>query len=433
MIKTIKPSILFFIILFGISINIFAQTFEDAYKPFWYIRDFGASSSAMAFNTTAFSSGISALATNPANMGLSKQNEILLSFQNGYFNQNSKLKFDNNYTSTSNDYFRFDGFGFLYSVPVYRGSLVFGLSYAPSTQYHTLLNYSGSFKNDDYYEDYYFKEEIKETGSLNALRLGTSLEYRKNLFIGFSVNSYNGFREYNFIGFDTLFTDNSQLGAYETFEPNFRGWNMTFGTLYKFSYFKWGFSASTPLKLKVREEGNISWFYREPQYEESESNAYGPIEYEIKLPWKISSGISFLHDDLEITMDFSTINWHGLEFSSDIVDSISIDPAINNEIHTNLKNTIEFGFGLYFPVFNAFNLQLGYRIIPRPFFDLGKEEKNLNLFGIGTEFFLDNQIKINLAYQLLLGRKSIYNSFFETTTTQKYQDHQFTISTSLMF
>ncbi len=47
-----------------------AQSFEDALRPFWYFRSFGASSFALTNNNTATSKDISSISTNPANLGI---------------------------------------------------------------------------------------------------------------------------------------------------------------------------------------------------------------------------------------------------------------------------------------------------------------------------------------------------------------------------
>lgn len=439
----VKRALIFSIFLFcefNVSSTATAQCLEDALRPFWHARGFGSSALALAYNNTAIANDPYAISANPANLGLVQTTNAFLSFQYGLFNQYGKLE-DNKDIPKEDKYFRYDGLGFIYPVPVYKGSLVFGLAYVPSIQYNHNLKSEGMVSAIVNSETFgvFLKHNINELGTLYSFRLGSSVEFKKNLFLGLSLNVYNGYREYKYTGIDIDTTDAFDYTTYirkESIKPDYNGWNINFGALYSSQRFKFGVRISTPLKLKVHEESRFDWLESRDDPPDTNGIDLYDIDYKTTFPLEFASSLAFTFYDITIAFDFATRDWGGINFESNLYTDTTftekIDPGINDNIRLNLRTTTDFGIGLIIPLNEKLTAKLGYRIIPRPYYDLPDDEKRITLLGFGMEGFFENQIIVGISYQLLMGRQSTYNEYFETTTSQRFQEHQFTISTSIL-
>jgi len=275
---------------------------------------------------------------------------------------------------------------------------------------------------------------------MNSLQFGTSVEFKKNLFMGLSVNFYRGYRNYKYTGTDI---DTEDIYTYynyvrhETIKPDYTGWNINAGILYCSSYFKFGTRISSPLKLNVHEKSQIDSTTIFDDLTESSGFIPYDLKYKTKFPIEIASSIAFTFYDITIAFDIATRDWGNINFKSNLYTDTTftekIDPAINDDIRLNLRTTTDFGIGLLIPFWSTLSVQLGYRIIPRPYYKLTDNEKYITLMGLGLEGIIEDQIMLDLSYQISMGRQSIENTYFGTYTTQLIQEHQFTISTSLLF
>ena len=412
-----------------------AQSFEDALKPFWYPRGFGASSSSLSFNNTGITRDFTSVSANPANLGLVRRSNAFLSFQAGEFDQYGTLE-SNNELFGKDSYFRFDGFGIVYPVPVYQGSLVFGVAYVPVFQYKYLLSAEGmvSLGADTAIS---LKHTLQESGSLYSLRFAGAVELMRDLFLGLSINLYNGYRNSEYTGIDR---DTYDLYYYdyfrrtENFDPSYSGWNISLGMLYNSPLFKLGLKIATPIMLKVKEKSEFTEFETYDDQSDSSWITTYSIPYDITYPFDISAGIAFSLLNYSITLDAAIHMWDGIKFKSNLYDGeIHIDPGINNDLESELHTTMDYGIGFIIPITVTSKAQIGLRVIPRPYNNLSNNEKNINILGIGFENLFENQISVGLSYQLVTGNQTIYNNYFGTATSQSFQDHQFTISTSILF
>jgi hypothetical protein len=425
--------------IFLFSTNINSQTFEDALRPFWYFKSFSSASSALCNSNLATYHGILTTLSNPANLGLANHSSALLSLQYGILNQNSKLENNNYYISDNDKYFRFDGFGLIYPVPVYQGNFTLALSYAPSAQYNYILKTEGW---DEYEGDsLYLSHNITETGILNTLSFGASVEFQKNVFIGFGLNVHNGFRDYSYAGVDIDTMDTFTYSKYtrnEYIKPNYEGWNLNFGILYQSSPLKLGFRFSTPLNLEVHEKSRIeSVEIFDNKSKETESIPFD-LKYKTKFPMEIAGGIAFTFLKVTLSLEFTNRDWGNINFKSpniytDTTNTTLLSSIINEDIRLHLKSTTDWNISLTAPIQENILIYLGYRNIPRPYYDLKDNEKNVSVMGIGSDITIENKVVIGLSYQISMGRQSIYNNYFKTSTTQKFQEHHFTLSTSILF
>ncbi len=435
----------FFIVMLSVfSISLLpAQTFEDALRPFWTIRGFGASSFAVT-NGSTFSRDVSSLSLNPANLATLQRPAAYMAFQYGLFDQEGQLVPNARTSEKSENYFRHNGFGFAYPVEVYQGSFVLGFAFAPSAQYNNVVRSEGLADFES--SQYYLKSAIDEIGTLNSFKLSSAVEFRENLFLGLSVNFHRGDRRYTYEGIDSDTTDAFTYSRFirtEVIKPEYRGANIDFGLSYHTSYLAFGLRLSTPLKLSVDEVNQI----REHQtYEGADPSSAEDLisyEYSVRYPMEFATNAALTLHDITLAFDFTFHNWGGLKFDSNIEETIfneddnsikktTIDNRINTDIKLNLHRTTDIGVGLTLPLYKNITAKLGYRLIPRPYDNLPKNEQYNQLMGLGVEAKLQDMIILGLNYQLATGSRKIRDSYFSTTTSQKFREQQFTISTSIL-
>ncbi|HMA62457.1 MAG TPA: hypothetical protein VKP78_07380 [bacterium] len=442
MFNFIKKSIfiLTFVSIIFLPIHaLFSQTYEDAYKPFWYLKDAGAKSASLAYNNTAISRGIDGLISNPALLGEVTNFQGQFSLVTDQFNQDARLgSSDNSFNNETSQLSSLDDIGLVYPVPVYRGSFVLGISYTNRAIYNYLSKSSGwQYESDPEYR-YYLEEDIIEEGRLNSLNLGGAIEVEKGLFLGLSFHLYNGFRDFKFTGIDE---DRDDLYYYDRFnlnkniETDYFGWNFSLGTLYKGESFKWGVKLATPLKLKATENSTIdTTMYWDDGVKFDTSLVFKDLEYKTAFPTKISSGLSFNINQFVVSLDIAINNWNDIDFDSDLEDAagVSADKRIKDNISQYLARSTDYGFGLMIPITQRGQINLGYRSIGKPIEELSGEYERLLLYGLGFDYQVNQNMFLNLSYQLATGNNN-QSHYFYTDKEENYRNHRLTLSTGIIF
>ena len=431
-------SLVLFIFLLP-QFNLIAQTYTDAYKPFWYLKGAGSRNTAVAYNSTAYAKGISGLISNPALIGNIKNFQGGISIFSDKINQEARLGHSSN--SFNNESARISGLdniGIIYPVPVYRGNFALGISYTNRAIYNNVSESSGwEYESDQEYR-YYLSESIVEEGQLNSLNIASSIEFEKNLFLGLGLHIYNGYRNFQYNGTDK---DREDLYYYDDFslekdiETDYKGWNFSFGTLYQSDNFKWGIKVATPLQLSAKENSVIdttmSW---DDGYQFDSTLTFKGLEYKTMFPLDISTGVSLNINNIIVTMDLSLSNWNDINFNSNLEDAggVSADKRIEDNLSKYLTRTTNYGFGLIIPFSDFGNINCGYRLINKPIDDLKDKYKSLNLFAAGFDYQVSQTFMFSLAYQFAYGHDQ-GSHYFYTDKEENYKNHRFTISTGILF
>ncbi|MCF7740289.1 MAG: hypothetical protein K9N00_00705, partial [Candidatus Marinimicrobia bacterium] len=207
------------------------------------------------------------------------------------------------------------------------------------------------------------------------------------------------------------------------------------GSLYKGENFKWGVKLATPLKLKATENSTIdTTMYWDDGVKFDTSLVYKDLEYETTFPLKISSGISFNINNFTVSMDIAINNWNDIGFNSDLEDAgdVSADKRIEDNISQNLAQATDYGFGLMIPVTQRGQINLGYRSLGKPVEELSGEYERLQLYGIGFDYQINQNMFLNLGYQLATGNNNQSHHFF-TDKEENYKNHRLTLSTGILF
>ena len=432
-----KHSGLFLLVLL-ITSTLLAQTYEDALKPFQYLNP-TAGYSFIFGDHALLAKDVTALFSNPANLGLAGKTSLLVSFQNNRMYQYSTSSVGGKEKSGKSEYKNFGGIGFLYNVPVYRGTLALGIAYMPVAVYDNLFVAQGLYKITSPTDTVFNEYNLQETGLLNSLSIGFSVEFRKNLFVGYSINFYNGYRIHDFEReeVDTLdFFEHHYYMDSENIEPEYRGRNIALGLTYVYTPFLYGFRLSTPIRLKTEETSQIEYkTVYDTGDEESDTWEYN-LNYEITYPVEFSTALGFKTSAFELALNATFHNWNMIKFNSDIIDvgedgdTLSIDPEINSNIHSLLKQTLDVSFGAVYHIGRKIELMFGYRIIQKPYRDLGKDYSSINEISTGIKYSI-GELSLFIAYKFVSTKELIYQETFGTLTDQRLQRHRINITTSL--
>jgi len=430
--QVLKPALISGLLIVGLH----AQNWEDALRPFWSAQGFNAASlSRIASNQTHLDPAV--ITFNPAHLGLISQPQAYLTLQWGRFNQAGRMNQAANSLNAHERYLRPSGFGVFYPVSVYQGSWVMGITFAPVTQYNTLLKTQNlTTENDD---NVTLTHAINESGTLSALRLGSAVEFRPNFFIGLSLNLLRGSRRYSFIGTDT---DDLDLYTYsrfiyeESINPEYRGWNADLGLIFHSKFYRFGLRISSPIKLNVQEASYTKWY--ETYDNASDSTIYNEFNpsYRTTYPFEIAPQLALTLRGITIHFDFILHDWTRIRFESDnIVDSNGdrIDSKVNSDLKWNLKPTTEMGVGLTFPLGSHLTFQAAGRLVPSPYYTTADDERNLILLGTGLDLRVQELVTIAFGYQAAIGKRTLTNTYFGTTNTQKFNEQQLIVSTSVRF
>lgn len=443
-----RRQVLLSVFLFTLFQSAKLQTYEDALRPFWYSYSAGATPTGMSSDLTASSRNRLSFYSNPATLGLVNRTHLMLSFQNEVFQQDARLNFgydsaiydqkyycDSKFTPNSSHLLRFDGFGLTYPIPVYRGSWVIGIAYAPAYTYLYNLHNNGIVPLSD--GEFTLEQNLTEDGAMYALKIGTAVEFQRNLFLGYSLNWYNGFRNYNYSAIDRDNLDQYTYAEFrrdEIIKPTYRGWNFDLGFLWNHSPFIIGARITSPIYLKVKEASR----FIELETADNNSTSFNAdthaVKYKLSSPLEWAFGCSYEIGNILITTELSYRDWRNLDFSSDLYlpDTTRLDPVINADIAQFLRATWNYSIGINLPITQQIHAQLGYRALPRPYKGLKTTEDHLSQISLGLEMAIDPQIICGISYQLTRGEASFDNTYFQVVSQQKTQQRRLTFSTAIL-
>ena len=443
----IKKSLILIVLIFSV---VFAQNYQDCVAPLWYFQNFSSTNSALANNTTAHNSGLAALSSNPAALGMESNTILGFSIRNNNLSQDAKFNntydlVNSNYTTSDLISNNFDGLGLILPIPVYQGSLVFGFSYSQIAVYNNQVDIDGTFSYDD--ATFSAQNLYDESGLLSTYRMGFAVEFQKDLYIGSSINFYSGERtqDYNYLD-----TDNTDVFSYQKISknikviPEYGGMNFNIGLMYNKGNYNFGATFSSPFTIYTVENYKSSETWN---YDDGSSESYSDddkIKYDIKVPSSFSFGIGYNMNNIKIMADIKTQDWHNIQFDSklydyeyddngDVSSKTSTDTRINSEIRNNLTQTLDYGVSLVAKLKSNVNINVGHRIINFPYYDLNGDEQNIHLTGIGIDALLFDMLEVGVSYQFEMGKNNLDREFFEYPVYQKYNSQNVTFTTSLIF
>jgi long-subunit fatty acid transport protein len=443
-----KIKIIAAIVLFATVIN--AQDFNDALRLSETGILGGARALSMGNAYTALSNDLSAGLFNPAGFGLIRKLQF-----NGSINYNSLgnnttfLGNQVNYSSTSTN---LDQFGFVFPVPTAQGSLVFSLGYSQLVDFNRSMKFDGynsgntsmiqSLTNSSSADDRDFtyllylnnkvddshnstaingklnqSGKITQEGSINSWFFSGAVEVEKNVFIGATIDIYNGKFKRTSDYYEDDFNGVYASVLLDPTEPKTKG----FQTFYRNTILDWdiaGWDAKVGLLAKLNEFINVGATIRFPKTFtiKERFNAYGESnfagasfstidadppfdyssEYDITTPYEFTFGGAYSDKDLIISADLKLIDYSQMKFSSGLDNQTRSD--INSDIKDLFRTVLNVSAGAEYCLPNTpVSLRAGFMLNPSPYKDDPSEyDKKYITAGVG--FKASKSISIDLGY-----------------------------------
>jgi len=406
-----------------LSAQFFSEAMSvEAFRPFWTVSGFGASSFSLQ-NNSLLSGDISSTQSNPAFLINIKRPKASLSANNLYQNNHSYLngKIPGNYSALMA--FHTDYFGFAYPVPVYQGNMVLAVSYEPSAYYYSTLKSQGIVTIDP--GDVTETMDIEESGTMNTLRFAGAVEFMPNFNVGLSMNFHSGNRSYESIKSES---DINSLYTYSTFyyletiKPEYDGFNIDMGMVYQSDNFKFGLRLSTPLKLHIHELSEFTQDYRYDNGTSWDSTYYDNLEYTSRYPWEVAPSFAVKLGSITLGADLVVHNWQDIE-----VDQLTNNDDVNRDLYWNLRRTTDISLSMAVPLGKAISTRFAYRRIPSPYADLQNEDDEINhLLGASVETILMKSLILGFSYQRAIGNQTVPHPYFNYDNTKVYTTQSYT-------
>ncbi len=341
----------------------YSQNVYDVLRPY-----FGFNSSQILVNsiggaTVAVGHVIPGGTSNPANMATHRFTQIQGNFSSSEFKSGDE----------KNSITNFNGFHFIYPVPVYRGSLVIGGGM------NREIDYMSASRSDIF--------EYSEVGGLNIWRIGVALEYSNKLYIGSSIEYYKGKDEMIEFADDSTFY----------FNPRYKGFGMTLGFLHNISpKFQYGASIQIPTTLTVADRFTYS------NHIETDESFTDTWHYKTKRPFVFHIGTGYFERYYSIFHEAVWSDWRNLEFSSDEIyeDDLELPASviINQEISNRLLPTLSHhvGIALHIPVL-PIHIYAGYQYLPVSFSGVYNHDLRQS-YSTGFSFMVQDNFSIQASY-----------------------------------
>ena len=347
-----------FMLGFGLAQNVY-----DVLRPYFGFNSSQILANSIGRATVAAGHVIPGVTSNPGNLALHKFRQIQGNFSN------SEFKSGNEKNSLTN----FNGFHFIYPIPVYQGSMVIGGGVNREIDYMSASK-SGIYK-------------YSEEGGLNIWRIGIAVEYSNNLYIGSNIEYYRGQDEMiEFAGDSTFY-----------FRPDYKGLGITLGLLHSLSpKFQYGMSLQLPTSLAVVDRFTYS---NHIETDESYSDTW---HYRTKRPLVFHIGIGYFERYYTIFYETEWTNWRDLKFSSEEIfeddlelpASVMINQEIRNKLHPTLSHHL--GIALHIPIL-PIHVYGGYQYLPVPFLNVYNFDLRQS-YSTGFSFMIQENFSIQGSY-----------------------------------
>lgn len=397
---------LFWISISVFSVGAFAQNETDAVQPF--LNEFGPGARALGLGGAyaPVAEDYTAVYWNPAGLAQIRKMEFFGALS--HISNNNAISYYGTRTETSNGFTGINAVGFVFPVPTTRGSLVFGIGYHRVNAFDDYNKVVGSapFGSASFDQS----ERTTVSGSLNHWSFAGAVDLTRNVSVGATLNIVAGKNELNVSYFeddrphdviDSVYTRDVSFAV----KPNYSGVNLKLGTLLRpAKNLRLAMTVTTPTYLEVEENSNYS------DYAEYDGGTIIPdfdvkyLKYKIRSPWKYEFGASYKYKLALLTGSIEWVDWQQTHFSSDIIDDVTgenIDESINAAFLDKYRTTTNFRLGAETVVPQlGCKLMGGYAYRPSPYKN-GIEAVNSDksFLSAGVSFLLDEQVKIDAAYQ----------------------------------
>jgi long-subunit fatty acid transport protein len=450
------------ILILFLFMNAFSQSTYDAVRITDQQIGFGARAIGMGGAYLAVAEDYSAIYWNPAGLAQIKKVEFWLGishlrFANDITFQESTSKADNNTT-------KFTSLGLVYPVPTYQGSLVFALGYQKIKDFEYANRFSGissqgaaagvnnlSFSgvdpnNPDAVYDFFGEPVHKEgyvtdEGSIEEWSAAGAIDVSPNISLGLTLIFQSGSSDY----YDE-FTQQDNLNNFQIFPADFTeyyeeriifseysSFNMRFGSLFHLGRFaRVGLGIEIPQRINIKEDyvfdsqltfddGFVETF------EDSDQEYSGSYEYDVKVPFKFSGGLSFTHRNFLLSGSAEYVDWTQLEYkSSDLI-------YLNRYFNTDYRGTVKLRFGgeIDLPAINS-KFRTGFVYDPNPAKGLSADH-NRKYFTLGYGILIDRSFQMDIAYMLGTWKQMTYGDLSPEGTAEDTKSQKIMLTVSFRY
>ncbi|MGB2696740.1 MAG: outer membrane protein transport protein [Candidatus Zixiibacteriota bacterium] len=293
---------------------------------------------------------------------------------------------------------RFSSASFVYPVPTYRGSLVFGLGVFRMMSFDKTFKYSyipsSIFMITDAGE-----ELVSESGGVNMWSAGGALDISPNISIGLALNYWHGGEdyslesEYSFWQNDTLFW----LRYNDEIYDDYSGFSAKLGmSVWPSKYFSFGLTLESPTWLTVDEEYILR---TESTYDIPwtdtiwiEEDRGFPL-YKLTHPYKFGMGAAFYFKNILLTGDINYTDWSQLKYR----EGFEIGEK-NRNVKEYYRDVLRWGVGAEVLVpWISSKLRAGYYSDPLPYDSpFLNSDRDYLTFGFG--FLIDRVMTIDFGW-----------------------------------
>ncbi len=326
-----------------------------------------------------------------------------------YYNDVSRLQTNTRFSSAS----------FVYPVPTYRGSLVFGLGVFRMMSFDQTFKYVYSL-GPRY--DPEADELISESGGVNMWSAGGALDISPNISLGLALNYWHGKEDYsleserNWWQNDTLFWHRYDDEIYD----DYSGFSAKLGmSIWPSKYFSFGLTLESPTWLTVNEEYILR---TESTYDIPWTDTIwieedrGLPQYKLTHPYKFGMGAAFYFKNILLSGDINYADWSQLKYR----EGVEIGEK-NRNVKEYYREVLRWGVGAEVLVpWISSKLRAGYYSDPLPYDSpFLNSDRDYLTFGLG--FLVDQVMTIDFAWvHGFYNFKYEFESFKEDYTTNRF-------------
>jgi long-subunit fatty acid transport protein len=291
---------------------------------------------------------------------------------------------------------RFSSASFIYPIPTYRGSLVFGLGVFRMMSFDKTFKYSyvpsAAFMYTDAGE-----ELVSESGGINMWTAGGALDISPNISIGLALNYWHGGEDYSYesefswFNGDTLYEMRYDDEIYD----DYSGFSAKMGlSVWPNKYFSFGITLESPTWLTVDEEYilrtdsthsyDLYWYIEEER---------GYPQYKLTHPYKFGTGAAFYYKNILLAGDINYTDWSQLKYR----EGFEIGEK-NRNVKEYYREVLRWSVGAEVLVpWISGKVRAGYYYDPLPYDSPFQDsERDYLTFGLG--FLIDRVMTIDFSW-----------------------------------
>ncbi len=432
------------LITLTLILTLSAQTVEEAVNLVQNENGFGVKASAMGNAFTGIADDYSAIYWNPAGLAQLKKQQIYSSMN--HLKLKTEATYLGNKSSINQGFTKFNSFGYVYPMPVTRGSMVFALDYQRIKDLNHVLQYAGfnpnsndlgfSIYNNLGYNglflpfdlDLNISQNIREEGHLSHWSFAGAIALAPNFTAGVAVNIIGGSSDYRLkyrqedakgtnsydIELNGQIVENFYYNYYQIEQlitTDYSGLEIKVGGLTQVNdNLQLGGTITFPINFSIDESWTFADELSYDIYSIANDMTYhfidpydsvGTFSYELQIPFKFDVGLSYTLKNLLLAASARYVDWTQFKlkkgdntpawYSTYFTKQNDLVPLI-------LKDVFSYSLGIQYSLFkNRFQLRAGYRYVPSPIKVVDKKtDKKYYSFGMG--FRTGENTQIDLAW-----------------------------------